>query len=391
MLSTLYFHCIELGCSSDFGIKGVAAMMDHSSHDLPSNYAVELMGKITDSPLSSSNSTDGQHNYHHNLASSANVACHTKSPTTEKTMDPSEASGYIASEKLNARPRGALHHAGSSSTSGDVPDKAASSSSALIPPAKKRRIRRRGAGSSMSKDSQRQMLRELGPYDILCGRSSMAYNNIGNRRFRVTINLNLDRYIAAPTRHAKSHVIRELSSMLLNDVGARFLKVREKPPSPGSTNKAAKGKSGGGKGEKKPAKKEYEFIELDEKDVHNKVSHALRDLVMSQRNSQQALMMVSMPPGFLGGSGGDGSSSFPFDDDNYNTSRSRNTATSSNDPLEAMVVSSSRQTSTSMEEDTNATTKDNYRGRNGDGDDEEDEDDDRSALSWPDPLPFRSK
>eukprot|EP00980_Cylindrotheca_fusiformis_P012184 scaffold2959_cov64-Cylindrotheca_fusiformis.AAC.1 len=34
----------------------------------------------------------------------------------------------------------------------------------------------------------------IGPYDILCGRTSNAYNNIGNRRFRVTIRMFLQRY-----------------------------------------------------------------------------------------------------------------------------------------------------------------------------------------------------
>jgi hypothetical protein len=42
-------------------------------------------------------------------------------------------------------------------------------------------------------DSPRKNQKEetLGSYDILCGRGKIAFNNIGNRRFRVTISLNL--------------------------------------------------------------------------------------------------------------------------------------------------------------------------------------------------------
>merc|ERR1719160_504194 len=38
------------------------------------------------------------------------------------------------------------------------------------------------------------------PYDIICGRNSGAHNCVGNRRFRVTIMMNLKRYLDATTR-----------------------------------------------------------------------------------------------------------------------------------------------------------------------------------------------
>ena len=65
---------------------------------------------------------------------------------------------------------------------------------------------------------------DLGPYDILCGRGRSAWNNVGNRRFRVTVHLNLPRYMRAPTKHDKTLVIISVVKMLREEVGARFLK-----------------------------------------------------------------------------------------------------------------------------------------------------------------------
>lgn len=48
---------------------------------------------------------------------------------------------------------------------------------------------------------------DVGPYDVLCGRHRLSFNNIGNRRFRVTISLFLDRYMEAPTRQEKSLIV----------------------------------------------------------------------------------------------------------------------------------------------------------------------------------------
>ena len=61
-------------------------------------------------------------------------------------------------------------------------------------------------------------------YDIVCGRNSGAYNYIGNRRFRVILEINLQRYIDSPTREDKTKVIKSIVWMLHEDIGARFLK-----------------------------------------------------------------------------------------------------------------------------------------------------------------------
>jgi hypothetical protein len=103
----------------------------------------------------------------------------------------------------------------------------------------------------------------LNEYDIVCGRSKGSFNNIGNRRFRVTIEINLEAYKAATTKKLKSHLIARIAAMLREDVGARFLEPK-------------------GKG----------FIGLTEKETHRKIGHALRDTAFTRSQSNGS----SSPP-----------------------------------------------------------------------------------------------
>ena len=98
----------------------------------------------------------------------------------------------------------------------------------------------------------------LGPYDILCGRCTAAFNNVGNRRFRVTIALNLDRYMKAPTRHDKTAVVISIVRILKGDVGARFLR-----------------------------KEGDEYVELTDKQAKEKVGHCLRDMVANHQQERR--------------------------------------------------------------------------------------------------------
>jgi hypothetical protein len=97
-----------------------------------------------------------------------------------------------------------------------------------------------------------------GPYDILCGRTSTAFNNVGNRRFRVTISLNLQRYLQAKNRNDRIESIISVVRLLRDHIGARFLKRR------GNV-----------------------WIELDENKTREKVGHALRDMAATQQQQQQ--------------------------------------------------------------------------------------------------------
>jgi hypothetical protein len=103
-----------------------------------------------------------------------------------------------------------------------------------------------------------QKVTNLGPYDILCGRHRTAFNCIGNRRFRVTINLNLPQYLEAKSKSQRANVITSVTNLLKEEAGARFLKPDNK----------AKGL----------------FVELTSNQASSKVGHALRNMLVAQHN-----------------------------------------------------------------------------------------------------------
>jgi hypothetical protein len=96
--------------------------------------------------------------------------------------------------------------------------------------------------------SSSQVSQEIGLFDVLCGRHKDAFNNVGNRRFRVTVSLWITRYVNAPTRQDKSLIIHSISA-LVRETGGRFLKNR---------NGA--------------------LVELSDKEIREKIGHALRDM-----------------------------------------------------------------------------------------------------------------
>ena len=98
---------------------------------------------------------------------------------------------------------------------------------------------------------------DIRPYDIICGRSKAAFNNVGNRRFRVTIELNLKRFKDASTKQQASSIITCIYQ-LLSSSGARFLK-----PVIGTSSGDASGRR---------------YVVIDKKCAREKIGHALRDL-----------------------------------------------------------------------------------------------------------------
>jgi hypothetical protein len=115
---------------------------------------------------------------------------------------------------------------------------------------------------STKSSKQTTMIQTLGPYDILCGRCKTAFNNIGNRRFRVTMNMHLRAYLATKTKSEKSVLIASIAKFLQEEVGARFLKPQ---------------KAGGG------------YARLGAREARQKVGQALRDIAVAR---QQANMTV---------------------------------------------------------------------------------------------------
>lgn len=108
---------------------------------------------------------------------------------------------------------------------------------------------------TQSKCGDSIVLERPGPYDIVCGRNSASYNSAGNRRFRITIDMNLQRYMDAPTREDKTKIVQYIANMLQEEIGCRFLKKLGK----------------------------HQYAELNSKQIREKVGHSLRDLVQQQK------------------------------------------------------------------------------------------------------------
>ena len=124
--------------------------------------------------------------------------------------------------------------------------------------------RRKQDSASSSAPAVSEMSRlELTEYDILCGRNKLAFNHVGNRRFRVTISLFLNQYFQKPGRTDRSILILRILDTI-NKAGGHFLKEEN-----------VKGSS-----------TSY-WVELSEKEKRNKIGHALRDAAAAHTTQQE--------------------------------------------------------------------------------------------------------
>lgn len=108
----------------------------------------------------------------------------------------------------------------------------------------------------------------LGLYDVLCGRDKDAYHHVGNRRFRVMINLNLSRYLACQSRYEKGTLISSLTEELTDATSScavRFMKRIKDEDDIGNTT----------------------LMELDLEQSRAKVAHSLRDAVTQQNKKNK--------------------------------------------------------------------------------------------------------
>jgi len=118
-------------------------------------------------------------------------------------------------------------------------------------------------GDSNNEDDAEQQLYKraiasLGPYDVICGRGSAAFNNIGNRRFRILICINIDRYSNCEGRYRKGRFIGDLVRTFQHEIGARFFKLQDD-----------------------------QLIQLTQRQIRQKVGHALRDVLAFQESQNQ--------------------------------------------------------------------------------------------------------
>lgn len=87
-------------------------------------------------------------------------------------------------------------------------------------------------------------------YDIICGKDKLSHSHIGNKRFRVIIERNRERYQNAATRDEKTGITGDIIAMIRScRPGGRFLKLCE------DTNK---------------------WYDVGDEYAREKVSHALR-------------------------------------------------------------------------------------------------------------------
>ena len=113
-----------------------------------------------------------------------------------------------------------------------------------------------------SRSRNSEVLKSLRPYDVICGRGPVAFNNVGNRRFRIIISCNLKAYQEVQGRHKKGVIIRQVVHVLTREIGAKFYKIQK-----------------GG-----------QLVELNSAQIRQKVGHALRDMAVfrEERNEQRA-------------------------------------------------------------------------------------------------------
>ena len=95
----------------------------------------------------------------------------------------------------------------------------------------RRQSKDRQIGESDKEDQMKQQFKNavnsLGPYDVICGRGSLAFNNVGNRRFRELIGMNVDAYNNSQGRRHKGLFIGSLVQRLQHQIGARFYKLKD--------------------------------------------------------------------------------------------------------------------------------------------------------------------
>jgi hypothetical protein len=111
---------------------------------------------------------------------------------------------------------------------------------------------------------------QLTPDDIICGRHKLAFNHLGNRRFRALVGDALQKYFAFPRRDQRSKLIQEIISFVESS-GGQFLKCS----------------------------KHGSWLELDATEKRNKVGHALRDTAGSAKLFKKKFHAKESVPPFV--------------------------------------------------------------------------------------------
>ena len=118
----------------------------------------------------------------------------------------------------------------------------------------------------LTKDIKCDNITSLRPYDILCGRAKGIFDNIGNRRFRITVGLHFKEYLEED-HDGRRRLIASILHTLHYEAGARFLKPIA----------------------------ENQYVELSESEARKKIGSAFRELNRSSKNEHQKKNSALIP------------------------------------------------------------------------------------------------
>ena len=130
---------------------------------------------------------------------------------------------------------------------------------------------------------------QLGPLDCLCGRGRVARNLEGNRRFQSEISRFVEEYVKLKTKQDKSIFIRHVMGHLCEEIGFRFVK---KPAGRRTTRLKdyhSIKKESNKVDNNNDTKIQDEYVELDAKEIYEKVGHSLRDLSVKLYGAKSSL------------------------------------------------------------------------------------------------------
>mmetsp|Transcript_20627 Transcript_20627/g.47649 ORF Transcript_20627/g.47649 Transcript_20627/m.47649 type:complete len:178 (-) Transcript_20627:318-851(-) len=106
-----------------------------------------------------------------------------------------------------------------------------------------------------------------GKYDVICGlRGKKSLSHVGNRRFRVTVAMNAEKYLKAPTKLEKSLVVIQIVDTI-RDGGGHFVKYDRKTQS---------------------------WVEIGDQLAREKVGHALRDIISNLKSMDESQRSQSL-------------------------------------------------------------------------------------------------
>ena len=111
------------------------------------------------------------------------------------------------------------------------------------------------AAAMLDKGNEETILPEnyqLQPYDVICGRHKFAFNNVGNRRFRVTISTYVQEFLDTSRRQDRTFLFMRIVAVIRQS-GGRFLKFEN-----------------------------GRWVDVGNLEARRKVGHALRDIIRAK-------------------------------------------------------------------------------------------------------------